>query len=100
MTVQFHPRELFYPRHLSGIAEILLDLAAEVEALGGRLCADPALVENHAQEMQAFDLVAQMQQELAALLTAECPACAADKVRLDSLRDRLQACLPHVGCGQ
>ncbi|MCX7283776.1 MAG: hypothetical protein NTX28_06995, partial [Novosphingobium sp.] len=87
MTVPFTPRELFYPRHLGAIAATLLELSEQVEALGSRLCADPALVANHAHEMQLFDLVSQMHKELAALLEADCPACAARNVQLDALRE-------------
>lgn len=98
MTVHFDPRELLYPRHLTVIAATLLELSDEIEALGSRLCSDPALVANQAHELQAFDLITQMQKELAAFLVADCPACAARDLRLDALRDRLQECLPHVTC--
>jgi hypothetical protein len=91
MTLQDGPPDL-----LATVAEVLRELNAEIEALGASLCADPAVAAGHGRELQAIDLVAQTQSSLAELLTAGCAGCAVERVRIDSLRDRLRLCFPAV----
>ena len=63
------------------LAEEFDAMARELEAMGGRLCADPAVVRGHMGALQAIDLLAQQQHYAARLLRmadiergiAECP---------------------------
>ena len=84
--------------HMAAVAQVLRELGGEIEALGVVLCSDPALAGQHARELQAIDLIAQMQQALSSLLVADCLNCALDQVRIDSLRERLRVCLPQGAC--
>lgn len=86
------------PRELTAVAEVMCELGCEIEQLGALLCGDADVVGRHARELQAIDLIAQMQQALAALLNADCVACAVDEVRIESLRERLAVCLPAGSC--
>lgn len=85
--------------HLSAVSGVLRELSQEIESLGAVLCGNPDLAGQHARELQAIDLIAQMQDALASLLTADCLTCAVDEVRIDSLRERLKVCLPPGLCG-
>ncbi len=85
--------------HMAAVAQVLRDMGGEIEALGLVLCSDPALAGRHARELQAIDLIAQMQQALSSLLVADCLNCALEQVRIDSLRERLRVCLPDAPCG-
>lgn len=89
MTCPDVPRGL-----MATVAEVLRELNTEIEALGASLCTDPAVAAGHGRELQAIDLVAQTQSSLAELLTAGCAGCAVERVRIDSLRDRLRLCFP------
>lgn len=80
--------------HLAEAAAILLELSAEIEALGGALCADSDLAARHMEKLQAIDLIAQKQQHLSELLLADCPRTAIDGFRLDTLRERLAGHAP------
>ena len=82
------------PDELAAMARVMQDLSCEIEQLGAVLCCVPGLAGSHARELQAIDLIAQMQQALASLLSADCMACAIDDVRIDMLRERMRACLP------
>ncbi|MBC2665601.1 hypothetical protein H7F51_08700 [Novosphingobium flavum] len=75
--------------HLREAARILTELAAEIEALGARLCTDPAVIARHLTELQAIDQIAQKQQQLAALLLADCPHAAVDAMGMDAVRQRI-----------
>jgi hypothetical protein len=86
------------PARLHAVAAVLRELSGEIDALGASLCADPEIVSRYARELQAVDLIAQVQTALAEVVSAECMHCAVAEVRLDSLRERLNACLPHAGC--
>lgn len=90
--------ELRSPAELKALAVVMVELGCEIEQLGSVLCADPGVVSQHARELQAIDLISQMQQAIAALLDAECMTCAIDDMRLEGLRDRLCACLPNGQC--
>lgn len=74
---------------LAAVAEVLGELGNEVEALGVSLCNDPAVASQHMAALQAFDLIAQKQHGLAALLRAECPASALAALGLEELKLRL-----------
>lgn len=74
---------------LAAVAEILGELGNEVEALGVSLCRDPELVARHVEALQSFDLIAQKQRGLAALLRADCPVTARAALGLEELRLRL-----------
>lgn len=75
--------------HLAGTAEILTELAAELEALGARLCTDAAVTSRHITELQAIDLIAQKQLHLAELLLADCPHKAVEAMRIDEMKQRI-----------
>lgn len=75
--------------HLAITAGILAELAAQIETLGGRLCADPAVAANHIDELQQIDLIAQKTLHLAELLIADCPITAVEAMRLDELKQRI-----------
>lgn len=80
------------------IAAVLRELSHEIDTLGAALCVDAGTAARFSGELQAIDMIAQVQNALADLLGADCAACAAAEVRLGSLRDRLEQCLPHEGC--
>lgn len=75
--------------HLREAAGILLELAAQVEALGARLCTDPAVIARHISELQIIDLIAQKQIHLAELLLAECPHAAVEAMKVEDVKRRI-----------
>lgn len=75
--------------HLKAAAGILAELAAQVEALGERLCTDPAVIARHLCELQMIDLIAQKQLHLAELLVAECPHAAVEAMRIEEVKQRI-----------
>lgn len=76
-------------RHLNAIAEILAELADDIELIGASLCKDPEFVEGRFSELQGIDLIAQKQKSLATLLRADCPVTALEQIGLEELRGRL-----------
>jgi hypothetical protein len=76
--------------HLREAAAILAEMAAQVEALGARLCADPNVIARHINELQIIDLIAQKQMHLAQLLTADCPHAAIDAMSVDAVKQRMR----------
>jgi len=76
--------------HLITVADILGELAGEIEQLGERLCSDPAIVANHMAQLQVIDLIGQQQRWLAAMLRADCPLAAIDTIGVEALRDRFR----------
>lgn len=76
--------------HLAAVADVLDELAADIELLGAVLCADPVLVDRHMQELQAIDLITQKQRSLGMLLRADCPVSALSSIGLEDLKKRLQ----------
>ena len=76
--------------HLITVADILTELAGEIEALGQRLCADPVIVASHVAQLQAIDLIAQKQLWLATMLRADCPVAAIDTIGVEALRERVR----------
>lgn len=79
------------PDLLKAIAEVLGELAMEVETLGATLCADPQMVANHMDQLQGIDVAAQTASHLAAVLNSDHPEDALDDIRLEALRHRLMA---------
>lgn len=77
-------------RYRSEVGAMLEELSQEIEALGAALCRNPAVVESHLHELQAFDRIAQKQRSLSALLIADCMASAARAVPLDEVAQRLR----------
>ncbi|TIX49074.1 hypothetical protein [Alteraurantiacibacter aquimixticola] len=84
MTASSHSRPL-----LSGVAEVLAELAGDIEQMGETLCADPAVTSTHLDQLQGIDLVAQTARQLAHLLDSDSPADALADIRLEALRNRL-----------
>ncbi|WP_374526857.1 hypothetical protein [Novosphingobium sp.] len=76
-------------QQIQRISTVLAELAQEVEDLGGRLCADPAVLHKHIADLQAIDLFAQKLTSLSHLLDADCLVTAAHSLRLEELRQRL-----------
>lgn len=74
---------------LAAVADILGELGSEIEELGTLLCCDPAIASRHLGALQAFDLIAQKQRGLAALLRADCPVTALAALGLEELKVRL-----------
>lgn len=77
------------PPHLKAAASILAEMAAQVEALGARLCTDPSVIARHITELQLIDLIAQKQLHLAELLLADCPHTAVQAMRVEEVKDRI-----------
>ncbi len=74
---------------LASVADILGELGNEVEQLGVTLCLDADVADRHIEALQAFDLIAQKQRGLAALLRADCPVTALAALGLEDLKHRL-----------
>jgi hypothetical protein len=72
------------------IAEVLEELAQEVETLGTMLCSDMDVAMRHIAALQAIDLIAQKQRSLAILLGAEHPEAEIEQIAIDTLRNRLR----------
>ncbi len=76
--------------HLTTVADVLGEIATEIEDLGASLCVDPAVIAGHLEKLQVIDLIAQKQRWLAAMLRADCPLSAVDTIGVDALRARFQ----------
>lgn len=74
---------------LAAVADVLGELSNEVEQLGVTFCLDPDVAARHVGALQAFDMIAQKQRGLAALLRADCPITALAELGLDELKQRL-----------
>ena len=74
---------------MAAVGAILDELGQQVEQLGTVLCGDAAFAARHVEELQAFDAIVQQQRSLAALLLAECPQSAFDRIGMDDLKARL-----------
>ncbi|HWU03014.1 MAG TPA: hypothetical protein VN222_09780 [Novosphingobium sp.] len=77
--------------HLTTVADILNELAHEIEDLGTALCIDPAILANHVSTLQSVDLIAQKQRWLATLLRADCPMSAVSTIGVEALKARFAA---------
>lgn len=75
---------------LNAVADVLTELAEDIELLGGVLCADGALAQRHMQELQTIDLIAQKQRTLADLVRSDCAISALHAIGLEDLKLRLQ----------
>jgi len=75
----------------AAVADVLHDLADEVEHLGHALCEDGAMAERHFAELQQIDRFAQHLAQLAQVIGAPDPAGAVGHVTLGDLHDRLAA---------
>ena len=78
-------------RVASHTAEVLRELATEIEQLGAQLCTSPAVISNHISALQGIDLIAQKLSALSHMLAAECPVTAVEQIGLESLRQRFAA---------
>jgi len=74
--------------HLTTVADVLGELASEIEALGTALCMDGSIVARHTATLQSIDLIAQKQRWLATLLMADCPLSAVDTIGVETLKAR------------
>lgn len=81
--------------HLTTVADVLTELAAEIEELGTTLCLDPAIIAHHVGTLQSIDLIAQKQRWLATLLHADCPLSAVDTIGVEALKARFAAPQTH-----
>lgn len=72
----------------NAMAEVLLELGTEVEALGEVLCRDENFAGRHLRELQAIDLIAQKQRALAAILAAGFSETEMRRISLEALRTR------------
>lgn len=82
---------------LSGIAEVLVELADDVEGLGQMLCGNPELLAKHFDQLQDVDLIAQTARQLGYLLAADTPVDTLADVPLDRLRLRLEESMKRHG---
>ncbi len=74
------------PLRLTVVAEVLVELSAEIEELGTALCRDPVFVGTHLHTLQAIDLIGQKQRTLASLLTTGMHADAIEDIGIEQLR--------------
>jgi hypothetical protein len=74
--------------HLTTVADVLHELAAEIEELGTTLCLDMAVLTRHSGTLQSIDLIAQKQRWLATLLRADCPLSAVNTIGVEALKAR------------
>ncbi len=72
------------------IADVLVELSEEVEALGSSLCTDMDIAVRHMDTLQAIDLIAQKQRSLAAVLNADCVVEGVESIGLEKLRERMR----------
>ncbi|MBX9795692.1 hypothetical protein [Sphingomonas sp.] len=76
---------------LARVGEQLNRLAAEIEQLGEKLCADPEMMVRNLTALQAIDAIAQQQQCLARIVTAEEMDDAVAACSFAELKERLLA---------
>lgn len=88
MTDAPSPSDRHIAAHLATVADVLEELAGEIEALGAALCMDAGVLSQHMATLQAIDLIAQKQRWLATLLLAECPLAAVDTIGVETLKAR------------
>lgn len=77
--------------HLTTVADVLHELATEIEVLGTTLCLDMAVLTRHSGTLQSIDLIAQKQRWLATLLRADCPLSAVNTIGVEALKARFSA---------
>ncbi len=76
---------------LAKIGEQLNRLAVEIEQLGEKLCADPEMMVRNLSTLQAIDAIAQQQQCLARIVTADAMDEAVAECSFAELKHRLLA---------
>jgi len=81
--------------HLTTVADVLHELASEIEELGTSLCMDPAIIARHMGTLQSIDLIAQKQRWLATLLKADCPLSAVNTIGVEALKARFASPNAH-----
>jgi hypothetical protein len=81
--------------HLTTVADVLHELASEIEELGTSLCMDPAIIAHHMGTLQSIDLIAQKQRWLATLLKADCPLSAVNTIGVEALKARFASPNAH-----
>lgn len=87
MTQLSHTKAL-----LNGVANVLLEMALDVENIGANLCRDPAVLAEHFDQMQSVDVLAQTMRQIADVLQAPCALKGVSAVQLEGLRERLREC--------
>lgn len=96
MTSANHPRLL-----LDSLADVLAELAIDVEGLGEQLCADPQVVAQHFGQLQGLDLIGQHLRHVADILGSDKPEESVAEIRLEALRVRLLCHIdPALPCQQ
>lgn len=73
----------------ASIADEMERLRDDIEALGAALCADPRVVDAHAEALQALDRIGQHQVALASVLRADDAGRCIAGLPLEQLRQRL-----------
>lgn len=81
--------------HLTTVADILVEMAEEIEELGTTLCVDPAILGSHMATLQSIDLIAQKQRWLATLLHADNPLSAVQTIGVEALKARFASTHTH-----
>jgi hypothetical protein len=77
------------PKYAQIAAEVLIEVSAELERLGARLCEDYELVQAHIEPLQGIDRIVQTQRSLAAVLSANQPDHAVEELSLEYLRQKM-----------
>ncbi len=84
MSEACHPIAIY-----GAVAQVLTELAEDVEDLGSGLCANPLITAEHMVELQGIDLFAQTLRQLSDVLAANDPAVGAAQIKMEKLRDRI-----------
>lgn len=98
MSGEARPNPRHIAAHLTTVADVLQELAGEIENLGTSLCTDPDVLQRHIGTLQAIDLIAQKQRWLATLLQADCPLDAVNTIGVETLKARFTP-MPSHGVG-
>lgn len=86
---RFLAPRLLEPRFLA-MAEVLTELAGEIEALGEVLCRDEGFAAGHIRELQAIDLISQKQRALSAILSSGFSATEMRRINLEAINLRFR----------
>lgn len=74
---------------VSKVAEILDEMACDIEHIGAGLCADPHVAEHHAARLQGIDLMSQTARGLAGVLRSHRMSASVAELGLQDLQERL-----------
>lgn len=77
-------------------ADILDELAANIELIGEGLCRDAETAARHAGELQGMDLQAQTARCLAQVLRSDCLQTAVATIGVEALQERLGRAATHA----